>query len=74
MGEPINETGLSGKGLTIRGKHVVMLDSETNSSTAHRLMAEAMMLRPYVVFVRDSESYKDWSKKYPVTVSLYNMF
>ena len=70
MGEPLNETGLDGKGLIIRGKHLALLDKASNCTTAQRLMGEAVMLRPYLVFVRDKESYEDWAKKYRTSVSV----
>lgn len=67
VGEPINETGIDGKGLVIRGQHAVMLESVDDSPAKHRLLGEAMLLRPYHMFVRDSASPKNWV--YPTSVS-----
>ena len=69
VGEPINETGVDGQGLTIRGKHYVLLDNVTNSTAAHRMFGEELMLKPYQVFVRSNQNYKDWAEKYLTTVS-----
>ena len=69
VGEPINETGLTGDGLIIRGRHFALLDNLTNSTMAHRVMGEALMLKPYVTFARDKSTYEEWSKKYPTKVS-----
>ena len=68
MGEPINETGLDGKGLIIRGKHVVILDDVKNSTKHHREAGESLMLRPHYIFIRDEGTYKDWTTKYLPTV------
>lgn len=68
VGEPLNETGRDGKGLIIRGSHYALLNNITNAAQNHRLLGEALMLKPYMVFVRDTSSYKDWIKKYRTTV------
>jgi lysosomal alpha-mannosidase len=68
VGEPINETGVDGSGLIIRGKHYVLLDNVTNSTTAHRVFGEELMLKPYQVFVRSTKSYGDWAANYKTSV------
>ena len=40
VGEPLNETGQSGDGLVIVGRHYVILDNYMNSTVFHRLMGE----------------------------------
>ena len=71
MGEPINETGLDGKGLIIRGRHCIILDSVDNSIVTHRLLGEALMLKPYVAFVRDTSNPKTWIDKYETMVCVF---
>ena len=69
VSEPLNETGLDGKGLIIRGRHHVLLGSVANSTVTHRLVGEELMLKPYQVFVRDSGTPKSWIDKYETEVS-----
>ena len=69
VGEPLNETGLDGEGLIIRGRHYVLLGNLTNSTITHRLLGESLMLKPYLAFVRDSGSPKAWIDKYQTEVS-----
>jgi len=71
VAEPLNETGVGGDGLIIRGKHHVILDDVRNSTQLHREMGESEMLRPHHVFVRDEGSYNDWIKSYMTTVSIF---
>ena len=68
VGEPLNETGLDGRGLIIRGHHYVMLSNISNSTATHRLMGEALYMKPYLAFVRDSTSPKTWMEKYQTEV------
>ena len=69
VGEPLNEPGLDGKGLIIRGSHYVMLSSVDNSTATHRLVGEALMLKPYIALVRDTDSPKTWMDNYQTEVS-----
>ena len=69
VGEPINETGLDGEGLIIRGKHFVILDSLKNATEQHRLLGESLFLRPHHIFIRDKGSYKDWTSNCLTSVS-----
>ena len=69
VAEPLNETGVDGDGLIIRGKHHVILNDVTTSTQLHREMGESEMLRPHHMFIRDKGSYNDWVKSYMTTVS-----
>ena len=69
VGEPLNETGQFGDGLIIRGRHWIVFDTIANSSAAHRLLGEKLLLRPAVAFNRDSGSPKDYLTKYNVMYS-----
>ena len=48
VGEALNETGVSGKGLVTRGKHLVFLSTPTESARLHRQQGELMMLQPTI--------------------------
>jgi len=50
VGEPLNETGISGKGLVVRGKHYLILESIESSAALHRDMAERLYMGPTVTF------------------------
>ncbi len=69
VGEPINETGLNGEGLVIKGEQLIYLDDERNGTIHHRVTGEEMMLEPHFVFIRDEGNYKDWINKYVTKVS-----
>ena len=64
----MNETGVDGKGLIIRGHHYVLLNNLTNSTITHRLLGEELMLKPYLTFIRDETHPKDWIAKHQTEV------
>ncbi|XP_045146219.1 lysosomal alpha-mannosidase-like [Echinops telfairi] len=47
--EPLMEMDPNRKGLTVRGRHLVLLDKTQNAATSHRLLAEREILAPQVV-------------------------
>ena len=53
MGEALDEEGLSGKGLVVRGKHLLILDTIDNSAHTQRMMAEELMMIPELAFTQD---------------------
>ena len=55
VGEPLNETGVDGKGLVIRGKHLLILDTIDNSAHTQRMMAEELMMIPELAFTEDKD-------------------
>lgn len=69
VGEPLNEPGVDGKGLIIRGKHVLQLSTFDDAAVKHREMAQSMFLEPIISFVPDVASYDDFSKNYHTQVS-----
>ena len=69
MGEPLNETGQYGDGLIIRGKHYVLVESIKESSPAHRMMAEQLLLSPHLSFDVSSTNVSLVSIKYNTLVS-----
>ena len=69
VGEPLNEPGVDGKGLIIRGRQLVLVDNIVNSTIYHRMLGELLMMREYPLFVSDSGDPKDFMKKYTTNVS-----
>ena len=64
VGEPLNETGVSGDGLIIRGKHLLMLDTVDDSAYAQRMMAEELMMIPELSFTsNDGLQLSDYNLK-----------
>lgn len=68
--EPLNETGVDGKGLIVRGRHIVVLDRTQVSTIYHRMLGEMLMLREYPLFVNDTGAPKDYMQKYTTNVRL----
>ena len=68
VGEPLNEPGVDGKGLIIRGRHIVVLDLISVSTLYHRMLGELLMLREYPLFVGDAGDPKDYMQKYMTNV------
>ena len=69
VNEPLNEPGVDGKGLIIRGRHLVLIDNVENSTIYHRMLGELLMMRPYPLFISDSGDPKDFMEKYTTNVS-----
>lgn len=78
VGEPLNEPGVDGKGLIIRGRHIVVVDNVENSTMYHRMLGELLMMREYPLFVSDADDPKNYTEKYMTNVSevlcTYNMW
>ena len=67
----MNEPGVDGKGLIVRGRHIVLLDNIENSTVYHRILGELMMMKEYPLFVADSSAPKDYMEKYMTNVSIH---
>ena len=65
----MNETGIDGKGLIVRGRHIVVLDSVHNSTFYHRALGEMLMMKEFPLFVTDADTPKDYMQKYSTNVS-----
>ena len=64
VGEPLNETGVSGEGLIIRGKHLLMLDTVDSSVYPQRMMAEELLMIPELSFTsNDGLQLSDYNLK-----------
>ena len=74
VGEPLNEPGVDGKGLIVRGHHLVVLDNIENSTIYHRMLGEILMMREYPMFVSDSGDPSDYIQKYMTNVRLNMLF
>ncbi|XP_075400920.1 lysosomal alpha-mannosidase-like [Tenrec ecaudatus] len=55
--EPLMEMGPNRKGLTVRGRHLVLLDKTQNAAASHRLLAEREVLAPQVVLAPSEGSF-----------------
>ena len=74
VGEPLNEPGVDGKGLIVRGRHIVILDNIQNSTFYHRMLGEVMMLIEYPMFISDAGDPSAYIQKYMTNVSLSQLF
>jgi len=69
VGEPLNEPGLDGKGLYIRGSYILMVEAIKDAVPQHRNMAQTMYLAVDVGFVPNSMTPTDYAKHYRTTWS-----
>ena len=67
--EPLNEPGLDGKGLIVRGRHIVLIDGIDNSTYHHRMLGEMLMLKEFPLFVSDSTDPRNYMHEYATNVS-----
>ncbi|XP_053860760.1 lysosomal alpha-mannosidase isoform X2 [Vidua macroura] len=49
LGEPLDEPGADGRGLVVRGRHLVLLDTAAAAADQHRPRAQEMVTSPSVV-------------------------
>ncbi|XP_067170658.1 lysosomal alpha-mannosidase [Apteryx mantelli] len=49
VGEPLQESGADNKGLVVRGRHLVLLDTVESAADQHRPLAQQEFMAPYVV-------------------------
>ena len=62
VGEPLNEPGVDGKGLVIRGQHYLLTSSISGAAKLHRELSQQLFLQPLITFSNLSEfkSEKDY--------------
>ena len=74
--EALNEPGIGGRGLIVRGKFLVLLEPAKSSAKLHRVIAEEEMLRPSLAFSRSSGSqgsYRALARSLPANVHLLTL-
>lgn len=64
VAEPLNETGISGKGLIVRGKLCLILAPPKESAALHREHGEKLLLGPVLGFAPNSLTFKKWTSQY----------
>ena len=64
VGEPLSETGVSGKGLIVRGKFLVTLSSPRSAARLHRELGEQLMLEPVLFFAPNPMTVEKWLSQY----------
>lgn len=67
--ESLDEPGENGKGLVIRGHHIVLVDDFENSYN-HRLIGEFLMMKTVTMVMEDSESPDIFRQNFNGSVSL----
>ncbi|XP_027202659.2 lysosomal alpha-mannosidase-like [Dermatophagoides pteronyssinus] len=71
VGEALNEPGVDGHGLVIRGKHLLLLNSIKQSASEHRPLAQQMFMEPIISFT-SIESNKQAEKQSNQYIGLNN--
>ena len=64
VGEALNETAY-GKGLVVKGKHILLVDSPADSARLHRTMSQQLYMHPLATYaLPNTSSYTNYSKLY----------
>lgn len=66
VGEPLNETGSDGRGLIIRGKHYVFLETIPKSARCHRDLALQLYMAPSLSFMIANGNRETWIQNWGV--------
>jgi lysosomal alpha-mannosidase len=66
--EPLNETAFD-KGLVVRGKHLLILESPASSALVHRVSAQRLFMHPIATYALPQTSYANYSSAYRQTWS-----
>ncbi|XP_060071778.1 lysosomal alpha-mannosidase-like [Ylistrum balloti] len=66
VGEPLNETGSDGRGLIIRGKHYVFLETIPKSARCHRDLALQLYMAPSLSFMDGNGGQEVWIQNWGV--------
>lgn len=62
--EPLNEPGVLGKGLIVRGKLCLTLAPPQASAALHRELGERLLLEPVLAFSPNSLTFNTWASNY----------
>jgi lysosomal alpha-mannosidase len=68
LAEALNETAY-GQGLVVRGKHLLIIDTPSNSAMVHRTNAQQFYMQPISTFALTNMSYENYSMNYRQTWS-----
>jgi lysosomal alpha-mannosidase len=68
LAEPLNETAY-GKGLVVRGKHLLIIETPNNSASVHRTNAQQLYMQPIPTFALINLPYANYSTSYRQTWS-----
>ncbi|XP_072776084.1 lysosomal alpha-mannosidase isoform X3 [Taeniopygia guttata] len=60
LGEPLDEPGADGRGLVVRGRHLVLLDTAAAAADQHRPRAQEMVTSPSVVLAPGPGPHLRW--------------
>ncbi|KAL4240457.1 mannose metabolic process [Mactra antiquata] len=69
VAEPLNETGSDGKGLIVRGKMLILMDTIDNSAKMHRDLGLKTYMAPIPSFAKTDYKYSEYSQYYHTTWS-----
>ncbi|XP_076327158.1 LOW QUALITY PROTEIN: lysosomal alpha-mannosidase-like [Tachypleus tridentatus] len=69
VGEPLNETGVDGRGLVVRGRHLILLSSTSVAGKLQRELSEKLLLQPWLSFAPFSGSEYEWAKQFLIEYS-----
>ncbi|RWS22807.1 lysosomal alpha-mannosidase-like protein, partial [Leptotrombidium deliense] len=67
--EPLNETGVDGRGLVVRGKHYMIPSKIEDAAKAHRKLAQQIFMSPLITF---SKYDNDYPRKFKTQASFAN--
>ncbi|XP_028398027.1 lysosomal alpha-mannosidase-like [Dendronephthya gigantea] len=76
VSEALNEPGINGRGLIVRGKFLLLLEAAKSSAKFHRVIGEEEMLRPSLAFSAGSgyqAGYQALSRSLPPNVHLLTL-
>ena len=71
VGEALNEPGVDGKGLVIRGQHYLLISTTSDGAKLHRNFAQQLFLQPLITF-SNFKTKKDYYSKYNTIYSFLN--
>lgn len=69
VGEALNETGLDGKGLIVRGSHYLQVAPIQYAGRMHRELGERIFAVPHVGIAQTTSSPQQWAQMYNVVYS-----
>ena len=71
VGEALNEPGVDGKGLVIRGQHYLLTSSISDGAKLHRNLSQQLFLQPLITF-SNLKTKEDYYEKYNTFYSCLN--